>query len=150
MVWTRQFGTAGSDVAEGLTISSDSSIYISGHTNGDLDGVSAGAVAILFVAKLDANGTALWVRQPRNCQRMTYSAYGIRRGDANGIVYVVGGTEGNLDGRLDQRQAAVKSALSSGTTRTGTGKVGTQLVCEEHAQYPPAIRHASEPAAKCS
>src|SRR4029453_9810759 len=60
--WIRQLGTAASDKAHGLDVLADGSMYIVGETNGSFGGASAGD-ADLFVAKLDASGTVVWLRQ---------------------------------------------------------------------------------------
>ena len=92
-LWTRQVGTVASDVAESLTIGSDG-LYIAGHTDGDLSGPSAGGTDV-FVAKLDFNGTPLWVRQFGT--PAFDAAYGIDV-DVTGTSYIVGATAGDLGG----------------------------------------------------
>jgi hypothetical protein len=58
-MWTRQFGTSGSDQV--LAVSVDpSGVYVAGSTSGVLPGGSAGAA---FVRKYDLNGNAIWTRQ---------------------------------------------------------------------------------------
>jgi hypothetical protein len=41
--WTRQFGTGGSDVAEGIATDANGDVYATGHTDGALEGTSAGS-----------------------------------------------------------------------------------------------------------
>jgi len=92
--WTRQFGTSESDVAHGLDFLSDGSVYVAGETRGALGGTSAGD-SDLFVAKLDASGTLLWLRQFGT--PAADAAFGVSV-DAFGKAHVGGGTAGNLDG----------------------------------------------------
>ena len=42
VLWTRQFGTAGDDLATALTTGLDGGIYVAGSTNGSLEGSNAG------------------------------------------------------------------------------------------------------------
>ncbi|MBK5290310.1 MAG: SBBP repeat-containing protein [Acidobacteriia bacterium] len=61
VIWTSQFGTAGTDSALGVAADA-SGVYIVGSTAGALQGVSAGN-GDAFVRKYDPNGNALWTRQ---------------------------------------------------------------------------------------
>jgi len=95
-LWTRQFGTSGTDVAESLAADA-SGIYVVGNTGGTLPGeTSAGGVDV-FLRKYDPNGNELWTRQ--------FGTSGTDRdsvvaANASG-VYVAGSTDGTLPGQTE-------------------------------------------------
>jgi hypothetical protein len=61
LVWTRQLGTAADDYSYAVSADHFGNVYMSGVTNGSLDGVHTGTDA--FVSKYDSAGTLLWTRQ---------------------------------------------------------------------------------------
>lgn len=61
-VWTRLLGTTGIDNANALTTGIDGSIYVSGSTNGALDGQTNNAGQDGFVTKYNPDGTKVWTR----------------------------------------------------------------------------------------
>ena len=93
-LWTRQFGTAGRDVA--LHISGDNSgIYAVGTTAGALPGQTPAGTPDAFLRKYDLNGNEFWTRQfgtPGIDQ-----AFGVVT-DVSG-VYVSGRVDGALPGQ---------------------------------------------------
>jgi hypothetical protein len=90
--WTRQLGTSGFDVSNGVSADGLGNVYISGYVDGSLAGPSAGGDDV-FVAKYDALGNLLWTRQ-----------FGTARSDhSNGVttdtlgnVFISGTTNGSL------------------------------------------------------
>jgi len=90
-LWTRQFGTEGEDVATGVAVDPQGSVYVVGWTKGGLlpGQIHLGA-ADAFVRKYDSEGNNRWTRQ-----------FGTERGDiAEGVavdgagkVYVAVSTE---------------------------------------------------------
>jgi hypothetical protein len=92
--WTRLVGSGGID--QGFAVAADQfgNGIIAGATQGSLAGGNAGAYD-LFVAKYDAAGNLLWLRQRGSSQKDF--AYGVAT-DASGNVYVTGYTMGGLDG----------------------------------------------------
>ncbi|MFG0286481.1 MAG: SBBP repeat-containing protein [Phycisphaerales bacterium JB039] len=62
LLWWRQFGTSGSDWAKAIVVDSEDHVYLSGHTDGDLYGTSAGSIDA-FVAMYDSEGAEVWGRQ---------------------------------------------------------------------------------------
>ena len=93
-LWTRQFGTSGTDWV--LGISSDSSgVYLAGNTTGIFPGQTSSSGFDAFVRKYDADGNELWTTQ--------FSASPHDRAfdisvDSSG-VYVAGLTYGTLPGQ---------------------------------------------------
>ena len=54
--WTRLLGSSNHDIAYALTTGSDGSIYIGGHTEGNLDGQTNSGGHVAFISKLNPNG----------------------------------------------------------------------------------------------
>ena len=61
-LWTRQFGTSGSDFATRIAVDA-SGIYVTGVVVGALPGQTSAGGDDAFVRKYDASGTELWTRQ---------------------------------------------------------------------------------------
>ena len=61
-VWTRQFGTSGSDDARG-TFADSTGVYVAGKTNGTLPAQTSAGNFDPYVRKYDHNGFELWTRQ---------------------------------------------------------------------------------------
>ena len=94
-VWTQQFGTDTIDVAHGVVTDTNGNVYVTGNTDGDLDGPNAG-VNDAFLRAYEPNGDLLWGMQfgdsasdyPRSVST-----------DANGHIYVTGHTYSDLEGQ---------------------------------------------------
>ncbi len=95
--WTRQIGTKMVDNGEGIAIGSDGNVYITGDTEGSLEGnLSAGGKDI-FVAKYSSLGAKLWIRQLGTIRQDSSNDIAI---DSKDNVYVTGFTEGHLDEKV--------------------------------------------------
>ena len=94
--WAQQLGLPGDqDLCTAVSANSLGSIFIAGHTEGSLEGTSAGGIDA-FVSKYDSAGNHLWTRQ------LGTSDYDDARGvatDGLGNVYVSGTTFGSIDGQ---------------------------------------------------
>jgi hypothetical protein len=96
VLWTRLLGDAASaTVAYGVTKDSTDHVIIAGSTEGSLSGALIGTLDF-FVAKYDSSGTRVWVAQLGASGQSTV-AYGVATDSSNNI-YVVGQTDGDLDG----------------------------------------------------
>lgn len=93
--WTRQLGTAGDDDAYGVAVDSKGNIYITGHTDGSLDGNKSLRKTDFFLVKYNPSGVKEWTRQ-FGTAKDDY-AYGVTV-DSKDNIYVTGSTEGDLDG----------------------------------------------------
>jgi hypothetical protein len=88
-----QYGSNGKEVVGGMTVDKQGNIYITGLTDGNLDG-NADASNEIFVAKIAPNGTKLWVTElPMKEGTLLKAA----TTDDN-FIYVAGRTLGNLPG----------------------------------------------------
>ncbi|AFY82417.1 SBBP repeat-containing protein [Oscillatoria acuminata] len=94
LLWTRQLGTPGVDIAYGVATDHDDNFYITGYTTGSLASPNAGEYDA-FIAKYDSNGNQLWSQQLGSLQ--TDIARGVAI-DGGGNVYISGRTTGSLDG----------------------------------------------------
>ncbi|OGP24947.1 MAG: hypothetical protein A2X93_03870 [Deltaproteobacteria bacterium GWC2_56_8] len=93
--WTRQIGTAGDDYAEGVAVDNSGNTYVTGFTDGGLDGNTSAGSYDIFLVKYDSTGAKQWTRQ------LGTSNYDNAEGvalDSSGDIYVTGYTYGGLDG----------------------------------------------------
>lgn len=115
VLWTRQFGTSGTDVATGgVAVDALGRAYVAGRTSGALDGPNAGDTDA-FVRSYAADGTLRWGRQFGTAAGDEVGQVAV---DAAGNVYVVGGTDGDLEGvALGVGDAFVRAFDEAGTVR---------------------------------
>ena len=90
--WTRQIGSGGTDIGEGLAADNLGNVFVGGWTDGNVSGTKFGSWDA-FLAKYDAAGNQLWRRQFGTSQ--DDRAFGLSTDDS-GNVYVTGFTSGNL------------------------------------------------------
>jgi Beta-propeller repeat len=93
-LWTRQLGTSTDEDCHSVTTDNLGNVYISGVTQGSLDGMNAGGQDA-FVAKYDAAGTLQWLRQQGSSAADISLAISA---DRLGSVYISGMTIGNMGG----------------------------------------------------
>jgi hypothetical protein len=55
--WTKQLGTSSTDKGDGVTTDSSGNIYVTGGTDGDLDGNTNLGYTDIFLVKYDSSGT---------------------------------------------------------------------------------------------
>jgi len=94
-IWSGQIDSSADDYAYGLSVDSAGNNYVVGHTYGDFVGSGNAGESDVFLAKFDAMGNSLWVKQFGTVK----ADYG--RGvaiNAVGNIYVIGHTDGDLDG----------------------------------------------------
>ncbi|MGD9125785.1 MAG: SBBP repeat-containing protein [Planctomycetia bacterium] len=91
LLWTRQFGTDKYDAGFNVSADGSGNVYVSGCTNGDLDGTNAGG-GDAFIRKYNAEGTLLWTKQFGTSEDDTCDAWS----DGSGNIYVTGTTQGDL------------------------------------------------------
>ncbi|WP_241547878.1 SBBP repeat-containing protein [Leptospira stimsonii] len=97
--WSTLLGVAGATTNSFGVASDDSgNVYVSGFSNGNLDGHPLVGLFDIFVAKYDNVGNKLWSRTLGVAASNT-SVTGVVS-DSTGNVYSTGKTNGNLDGQL--------------------------------------------------
>jgi hypothetical protein len=117
-LWTRQFGTAGDDLALGVA-AGPSGVYLAGTTGGVLPGRAGAGSEDAFVRKYDAAGTELWTGQFGTIG--TDAALGVAVGAAG--LFVAGSTTGAFPGQTNTFGAdafAAKIVDSVGPAATAT------------------------------
>ena len=124
--WTKQLGTAADDVALDIHITFDDSIYITGYTEGGLDGNTLVGGKDIFVARYDNAGNKQWIQQFGTTS--DDMAYGITSPQGYWI-YITGITNGSLDGSntggRDIFVAKLDNRLAGGSSLQWTKQTGT-------------------------
>ncbi len=90
--WLQQFGSGVDDAASGIAVDASGDAYISGHTDDDLFGVSAGKTDA-FLTKFDSSGASLWNRQIGTSE--SDAGFAVSVADRGLSVVLVGYTEGS-------------------------------------------------------
>jgi len=93
--WTRQLGTSSNDYGYAVTVDTNGNIYVTGDTNGSMDGNTSAGGSDMFIVKYDSTGVKQWTRQLGTVA--DDYGWGVAV-DASENVYVTGATNGNLDG----------------------------------------------------
>ena len=95
VIWSRQFGTAEEDEAQGVAADA-TGVYVVGSTRGALQGTNTGG-SDAFVRKYDPNGNVLWTRQFGGSGGADDSATSASMDGA--VLYVAGFVVGLLPGQ---------------------------------------------------
>jgi len=90
VVWTRQFGTAGFDLATAVAINSAGKPYVVGETSGAFPGLNTWGARDAFLRSLRTNGRGLWTRQFGTADDDFATTLAI---DAADRLYIGGGTK---------------------------------------------------------
>lgn len=93
--WTRQFGTAATDQANGVAVDAAGNVYVVGYTTGAIEPGQAPAGPDAYVRSYDAVGNHRWTRQFGTDS--TDVLYGVATG-ADRFIYTTGETYGALTG----------------------------------------------------
>jgi uncharacterized delta-60 repeat protein len=96
--WTKQLGTSSRDWGNGVTVDSSNNIYVTGYTNGGLDGNTNSGGEDIFLVKYNSNGTKQWTKQLGTSTNDL--GYGVTV-DSSDNLYVTGWTQGGLDGNTN-------------------------------------------------
>lgn len=99
--WTRQFGSAGDDLAQ--TVDASGNVYVAGFTDGALSGQTNLGFQDAFLVKYDSSGNSIWTRQFGTAFPDAASGLAL---DGTGI-YVSGQTGGAFSGETSFGQADV-------------------------------------------
>jgi len=131
--WTRQMGTTGDEVADGLSVDSSGNVYAAGWTKGVLYGTSNAGGQDIFVVKYNSAGVKQWTRQMGTSSDDV--AYGVSV-DGSGNVYLGGDTYGGLDGKTNAAPGTPDTFLvkyNSSGVKQWTVQTGT--IYYEHARW---------------
>ena len=95
-MWTRLLGAAGvPTVARAVATDAAGNVYVTGYTDGSLDGQAFIGIRDIFLTKYTANGNRVWTRL-LGAAPVDSWGFGVTA-DVLGNLYVTGGTAGNLD-----------------------------------------------------
>ncbi|MGM3304404.1 beta strand repeat-containing protein [Anabaena sp. WFMT] len=94
--WTQLLGSSGYDIAKALTTGSDGAIYVSGFTNGNLDGQTNSGGYDAFITKYNTDGSKAWTQL---LGTSGYEEANALTTGSDGAIYVSGITTSNLDGQ---------------------------------------------------
>jgi hypothetical protein len=112
LLWSRQLGTAGRDQSTGVSVDGLGNIYISGYTDGSLEGLNSGEYDA-FLSKYDPDGTLLWTRQLGTAESDRGLDVSV---DGLGNVFLSGSTMGSLVGpNVNSEDAFVSKFDAAGT-----------------------------------
>ena len=92
--WTQQLGTESSDGGYGVSVDNSSNIYVTGYTDGGLDGNTNAGGLDIFLVKYNSSGTKQWTQQLGTS--LDEFGYGVTVDSSNNI-YLTGNTSGGLD-----------------------------------------------------
>jgi hypothetical protein len=120
--WTRQVGTSGADAATDIAVDGADRIYLTGSTDGDLDGGGNAGGLDLFLVQYDSSGTLQGVQQAGSAADDFANGVAL---DANGSVYVAGKTNGDLDGTNSGMGDAFLAKFDSNGNTQWTRQLGT-------------------------
>jgi len=130
-VWTRLLGSSYDDYGHSIGTAADGSIYITGVTEGTLDGQTNSGQDDAFISKYSSDGTKVWTRLLGSSS--SDGAHSIRTA-ADGSIYITGWTRGTLDGQTNSGQGdAFISKYSSDGTKIWTRLLGSSSYDEAHS-----------------
>ena len=96
--WIRQFGTSKIDWEYGVTTDSSDNIYVTGYTEGGLDGNTSSGGKDIFLFKYNSKGTKKWTKQLGTSDNDSGESVTT---DSSDNIYVTGWTQGGLDGNTN-------------------------------------------------
>jgi hypothetical protein len=123
-LWTRQLGTSNFDYGYDVSADGLGYVYISGKTDGSLNGPSAGRDDA-FVSKYDAAGNLQWTRQLGSSEND--GSNGVSA-DGLGNVYISGSTRGSLGGPSAGDDDAFVSKYDAEGNLQWTRQLGTSRI----------------------
>ena len=93
--WTKQWGTSEQDFGFSVAVDSNNNIFVTGWTEGSLDGNESAGEDDIFLTKWNADGTKAWTKQWGTSEDDKGSSVAV---DSNGNIFVTGKTEESLEG----------------------------------------------------
>ena len=122
-LWTKQIGTSNTDKATGLASGSDGSIYITGYTEGSINGAANAGFSDAFLTKFSIEGIQLWTNQIGSNSWDSAKAISI---GSDGSIYIAGDANASVDGQayLGSSDAFITKFSPSGL-KLWTKQIGT-------------------------
>ena len=134
--WVRQFGTDATDWGQGSALAPDGGLYVTGYTEGDLDGPGAGDKD-LFAVRLRSDGSLAWATQLGSAA-LDWTQ-GVGAGPDGGML-LAGSTEGSFAAdNAGERDMLVVSLDADGNERwrwqAGTEGTDTAFEVRQTGQF---------------
>ena len=124
-VWTQQLGSSGDERATGITTGLDGAIYVTGVTDGALDGQANNGYQDAFLTKYNADGTKVWTQMLGSSE--TDVAFATTTG-LDGAIYISGYTDGLIGGHPNfNGYDAFLTKFSADGTKVWTQQLGSVL-----------------------
>ena len=122
---TKQLGTSSKDYGTSVTTDSSGNIYVTGYTEGGLDGNTNSGGTDIFLVKYNSTGTKQWTKQ-LGTSSLDYGN-GVTS-DSSGNIYVTGITSGGLDGNtIYGKNDIFLVKYNSSGTKQWTKQLGTSI-----------------------
>jgi len=120
--WTVQLGSSSNDIGRGVAVDTSDNIYVTGSTEGGLNGYTNLGEEDIFLLKYNSSGAIQWTRQLGTSESDIGHAVAVY----NSYIYVVGETEGGLDNNTNSgaKDIFLVQYNASGT-RQWTQQLGT-------------------------
>ncbi|AFG34825.1 Beta-propeller repeat protein [Fervidobacterium pennivorans DSM 9078] len=128
VIWTTQFGTKSSEVANSVAVDKFDNIYVAGYTWGNLEGVNKGAKDA-YVCKFDPDGNIVWKRQ---IGTEYYDEIFNIAVDSQGNIYIAGYTWGVLGEKSNGSQDIIVAKLDTFGNLIWISQFGTDKLDEPH------------------
>jgi subtilisin family serine protease/subtilisin-like proprotein convertase family protein len=126
-IWKQQLGTSGYDAAKGIVADKTGNLYVTGWTDGSLDGNVADRDA--WLAKYDSRGQLIWRKQIRVASNPDLADYDISNGSLaignDGSVYLTGLTHAALAGASQGDGDAWVAKYDSNGNQQWVRQIGT-------------------------
>lgn len=120
--WSQQLGTGNRDQGLGVSVDNSGNAYVTGLTEGSLDGTTVAGGTDAFLMKYDTAGNRLWARQMGNGTTWGTSV----SVDSHGNAFVSGTTDTTLDGNTSAgREDAFLSKYNTNGIEEWTLQLGT-------------------------
>jgi len=121
--WTKQIGTSGNERGESVIIDNSGNIYVTGWTQGGLDGNTNQGSEDIFLIKYNSSGVKQWTKQIGTSNQDF--GHGVIT-DNSGNIYITGLTTGGLDGNTNQGgQDIFLLKYNSSGVKQWTQQIGT-------------------------
>jgi hypothetical protein len=143
VVWTKRFGSSGEERVLGIVANKgDGSFFVTGLTNGNLDGQTNNGGNDGFITKFDASGNKVWTKLYGTPSDDSFAGGVIHDGD----LYLSGSTEGDFNGQTKSgtsdallarfsTDGVMKWSTLVGTTGSGESERATSVVSSNGSLY---------------
>ena len=109
VTWTKLLGTSSTEFSYGVATASDGSIYITGYTQGDLDGETNAGDLDAFLTKYSSDGTKAWTKLLGTSSDEIGQEVATA---SDGSIYITGQTQGDLDGETNAGSSYLTESYS--------------------------------------